>query len=85
MSFGTQIAVRLDDELVARLDELVREGRFASRADALRHAVQAYVDRERRRRVGEAIAEGYRRLPQTEEETAGAEESARAMIAEEPW
>lgn len=85
MNVGTQLAARLDEAVVARVDELVRAGRFDSRAEAVRRAVEALVEVERRRQVGEAIADGYRRLPQGDEEVAGAEASARAMIAEEPW
>lgn len=85
MRIDTQLAARFDEASVAAIDELVIAGRFASRADALRHAVRDYLDRERRHRIGEAIAEGYRRLPQTDEEVAGAEASTRAMIREEPW
>ncbi len=70
---------------MARVDALVKAGRFQSRADALRHAVQVYLEDERRRLIGEAIAEGYRQIPQDDDEAAGAEASARAMIAEEPW
>jgi hypothetical protein len=43
------------------------------------------VDRHRRRRIGEAIVEGYRRHPQTEEEIGWADEATVRMIAEEPW
>ncbi len=55
------------------------------RAGALRHALSAHLDGERRRRIGEAIAQGYRNTPQTDDEISGAEASAAAMIAEEPW
>lgn len=85
MSSGIQLAARFDDDAVARVDALVEAGRFHSRADALRHAVQVYLEAERRRLTGDAIAEGYRLIPQDDEEIAGAEASARAMIAEEPW
>jgi len=85
MPSGTQLAARFEDEVVARVDALVEAGRFQSRADALRHAVQVYLEDERRRLIGEAIAEGYRQIPQDDDEIAGAEASARAMIAEEPW
>lgn len=46
---STQIAVRLDEEALAALDLEVREGRAASRSDALRRAV-AHVRREQRYR-----------------------------------
>lgn len=59
-----QIAVRIDQRLAERLDELVADGRFETKADAIRTAIEALVDVERRRKIGEAIVEGYRRIPQ---------------------
>ena len=80
-----QIAVRLEDELVAQVDQLVRSGVVTSRSHAVRDALRALVDQQRRRSVGEAIADGYRRLPQTDSEIAWSDEVTAAMIAEEPW
>ncbi|MGI9016119.1 MAG: ribbon-helix-helix domain-containing protein [Euzebya sp.] len=85
MPSDTQLAARFPTEIVERLDQMVAEGRFDSRAAAVRDAVMALLDGERRRLEGETIAEAYRRTPQTDEEVAGAMASARAMIAEEPW
>lgn len=85
MPSGTQLAVRLDDDTVAQIDELVRRGRFTSRTEALRAAMSSFLENERRRQVGEAIAEGYRLIPQSDEEIARAEQAALAMILEEPW
>jgi Arc/MetJ-type ribon-helix-helix transcriptional regulator len=59
-----QIAVRLDRELAERLDALVAEGRFATKAAAIRTAIEALVEAERQRQIDEAIVEGYRRIPQ---------------------
>jgi Arc/MetJ-type ribon-helix-helix transcriptional regulator len=80
-----QIAVRLPDELLASLDELVTGGRFESRAGAVRAAIEELLDRERRHRVGEEIAAGYLRIPQTDEEVAVATAAAIRSIEEEPW
>lgn len=85
MRIDTHLAARFDDSSVSQIDALVEEGAFGSRADALRHAVSVFLDGERRRRTGEAIARGYRRIPQTDEEVAGAHAAARAMILDEPW
>ena len=82
---STQIAVRIPDELIVELDLLVHEGPFESRADAVRRALEALVDLERRRRTGEAIAEGYRRVPQTDEDLDVAMANALRSIDEEPW
>jgi Arc/MetJ-type ribon-helix-helix transcriptional regulator len=58
-----QIAVRIPSDLADGLDGLVASGRFDSRAEAIRTAIETLVDTERRRRIGEAIVEGYRRIP----------------------
>jgi Arc/MetJ-type ribon-helix-helix transcriptional regulator len=80
-----QIAVRIPSELAAGLNELVSEGRFETKADAIRSAISALVEEERRRRVGERIAEGYRRMPQTDDEVGPATQAAVGSIHQEPW
>ncbi len=64
----TQVAVRLDDELLASLDWLVVRCSYENRAEAIRSALEELARRERSREIGEQIAEGYRRIPQTQEE-----------------
>lgn len=81
----TQIVVRVDDELARQVDRLVHAGVVESRSDAVRRALRALVDVERRRAVGAAIVEGYRRQPQTDDGPGWGDEMTRAMIAEEPW
>lgn len=81
----TQVVARLDDDLVAAIDDMVRDGLFESRSDAIRIAVRRVVDERRRHKIGQAIIEGYRRIPVTAEETAWAEAATIAMIEEEPW
>jgi metal-responsive CopG/Arc/MetJ family transcriptional regulator len=80
-----QVVTRLDEKLVADLDGLVADGRVASRSEGVRVALEQLVDEHRRRRIGEEIVEGYRRIPETDEEIAQAERATRASIAEEPW
>jgi Arc/MetJ-type ribon-helix-helix transcriptional regulator len=67
------------------IDDLVAQGRFSSRADLVRTAVTALVEQEQRRAVGEAVVEGYRRIPQTDEDVAEATARAIRSIHEEPW
>ena len=62
-----QVAVRLSEPLLERIDALVGSGRFETRADAIRAGIEELIDRERRREIGAAIAEGYTRVPQAEE------------------
>ncbi len=80
-----QIITRVDDQLMAQLDAIVASGEAESRSDAVRRALEAMIDQRRRRLVGEAIAAGYRRVPETDEELRRADENARALVAEEPW
>lgn len=80
-----QITIRIPDELAASLDELVATGRFETKADAVRTALEALVDADRRRRVGELVAEGYRKIPQDDDEVKAATRAAIRSIREEPW
>ena len=80
-----QLVTRVSDELAAGIDELVENGLASSRSEAVRSALERWIDSERRRRIGEAIVEGYKRIPQTEEELAWADAAATEMLAEEPW
>lgn len=80
-----QLVTRVPDDLVAAIDELVREGVFASRSDAVRAGISDFIDRRRRVAVGEAIADGYRRIPPTDDESSWPDAASAAMIAEEPW
>lgn len=80
----TQTLVQLSRDLLQRLDErAAREGR--SRSALIRDAIEAYLYDEEEARIDREIREGYERIPETEEEMAWAEASAREMIREEPW
>jgi Arc/MetJ-type ribon-helix-helix transcriptional regulator len=80
-----QIAVRIPDELAESLEDLVSRGRFDTKADAIRSALESLVDAERRRRVGELIVQGYLRVPQEDDDgsDAAAAMTLRSMEAEE--
>ena len=80
-----QFAIRMSDDLARSLDDLVSAGRFATRAEAVRKAIEQLVDEERRREIGRLIVEGYTDAPQTEAEISTATESALRSIQEEPW
>lgn len=83
MSF--QIAIRIPDTLAGQLEELVASGRFDTKADAVRAALEALIDAERRAEVGRRIVEGYRKVPQDDVDVAAAAEAASRSIDEEPW
>jgi metal-responsive CopG/Arc/MetJ family transcriptional regulator len=80
----TQTLVQLSDQLLRRLDErAAREGR--SRSALIRDAIALYMADDARDEVSRQIVEGYERIPDTEDEMAVAEASAREMVREEPW
>jgi Arc/MetJ-type ribon-helix-helix transcriptional regulator len=80
-----QFAIRMSDELAASLDALVSSGRFATRAEAIRAAIEQLLDTEHRREIGRRIVQGYTDVPQTDAEVAAATEAAVRSIEEEPW
>ena len=75
----TQIAVRLPDELVAQLDQLVVAG-HQSRSDAVRRAIELYVYRL----ACERDAQRYDELPLTDAELALADDP-NAWAGTPPW
>jgi len=80
-----QLVTRVPDEVVNVIDEMVREGVFASRSDAVRAGLRAITDRCRRDAVGQAIVDGYRRVPPSDDDLLWPDTATAAMIAEEPW
>lgn len=80
-----QFVTRLDDRLVGRVDGLIEDGLVANRSEAVRLALERLVDQHRRGRIGDEIADAYRRRPQTAEELAGLEQATHALVSEDPW
>ena len=64
----TQVAVRMERDLLERLDWLVVHGSFENRAEAIRAAIESLAKQEREREIDEQIVDAYTRMPQTEEE-----------------
>lgn len=81
----TTVAVRLPDDMVETVDELVKSGRYATRTQVIRLALAALLDANERRAIDRRIIDGYTRNPQTDEESAIATAATRALIEDEPW
>ena len=81
----TQLAVRLDQEQLDALDQLIAQGEFESRADAVRIGLAAAMRAVRSRQIDVAIVAGYEQHPPTLQEDAAAQAALREAIAEEPW
>lgn len=65
----SQIAVRLSEGELRRLDEVVEEGGFRTRAEAVRAAIKMLSGATRERRIAASYALAYGRVPLTAEET----------------
>jgi Arc/MetJ-type ribon-helix-helix transcriptional regulator len=76
-----QLVIRVPDDVVAAIDDLIEQGVFTSRSDAVRTGLIDVIDRRRRASLGKAIADGYRRLPQADEEAGWPDTASAAMIA----
>ena len=62
---STQIAVRIPDALLSRLDALIEDGHFENRAEAVRRSLERLVIDIEADRVSAAIVAGYLRHPVT--------------------
>lgn len=80
-----QIAVRVPEDLLAALDDLVARGVYESRAAVARAGIEAVVELDRRRLTDRAIVDGYRRVAPTNAEREAAISSLRDAILDEPW
>jgi len=85
LRMSIQIAVRIPEQLGEQLEALVGSGRFETKADAVRSALEALIDAERRADVGRRIVDGYRKVPQDAADVAAAAGAAERSIDEEPW
>jgi Arc/MetJ-type ribon-helix-helix transcriptional regulator len=80
-----QLVTRVPDDVAAAIDDLVREGVFESRSEAVRLGLADMLEGRRRVAVGRAIADGYRRRPQRDDDLTWSDAASAAMIAEESW
>ena len=62
----TQVPVRLTDEDVAALDNLVQAGEFKNRSEVLRAALDGLLRERREWEIEDAYRRGYGKYPQEE-------------------
>lgn len=85
LSAMQQLVTRVDDDLAAAIDDLVMDGVFASRSDAVRAGLRTILDKHRRAQVASEIVAAYKAQPQTDDDYGWSDDATRRMIAEEPW
>jgi putative addiction module CopG family antidote len=76
--------VRLPDEMVKEIDQLIEDGRYESRADAVRVALHRLLEDLREQQLDAAIVSGYQRMPDTPTD-AWVTAATEALVKEEPW
>jgi len=79
------ITLRVSEDRLRRLDEVVSRNGYPTRSAALTAALERLIVEDERRAIDRAIVEGYTRIPPTAEEDAWAEWSTTESIREEPW
>ena len=79
-----QLAIRVDDEVAKSLDLLVPE-RFPNRTEAIRAALDEFLDRQRRLEIGRKIVAGYERIPPSEMSEAVAFSARRTAEQLDEW
>jgi Arc/MetJ-type ribon-helix-helix transcriptional regulator len=80
-----QIAVKLPDDVVDAIDQLVRAGGAQSRSDAVRTGLGLLLRRSRSDAIDQAFADGFRRMPEQADELDDAWRLGVAAIDDEPW
>lgn len=81
----TPVPTRFEDEELATIDRLIREGIGRNRSEVVRRAVAHLDDEVRRTAAGKQIAESYRAMPQDADDDAQAMANAVALTEAEPW
>jgi Arc/MetJ-type ribon-helix-helix transcriptional regulator len=81
----TQIAVKIPDEVLARIDEMVAKGLFQSRSAAVRQGLETLLVAHKRRAVDRAFRDAFRENPETDDEMKEAHRLAIESIHDEVW
>lgn len=79
----SQIAVRLSEDELRQLDSVVKEGKFGSRAEAVRAGIRVLSNRTRDDRIGAAYASAYAATALTHDEMEILD-AAEALVTELP-
>jgi Arc/MetJ-type ribon-helix-helix transcriptional regulator len=77
------LVLRLPDRLVSEVDRLIAEGRYSSRTEAVRVALDQLLNELKHQQIDMTIADGYRRVPDAPAD-AWVEVSTHALVAEDP-
>ena len=80
-----QIAVKLPNELLAAVDRLVDDDRYANRSEIVRAGLKRIVADAAGHTIDQAFADGVAAHPDTEDDVQRATTLAIESIEDEPW
>jgi len=75
-----QIALRLPDEMLAKLERYVGEGLYANRTAAVHAAIQALINHWETREIAEAYRRAYAEQPEDEDVLKSLDELAGEVV-----
>ena len=79
-----KVAISLSEELLLGVEK-ERRARGETRSEFFRHALEAFLRRERERQAIEQYIRGYQEYPETEEEVAMVQSTVGDALANSPW
>ncbi len=82
--FATKVAVSIPKDLYQAL-ERARKKNGKSRSAVVQDALRHWLNREQEAELVRQYVEGYRRMPETEEETAWVDAISRRALLTEEW
>ena len=85
MTRSSQLAVRVPADRLTALDAAIVAGDADNRSAAIMEALDEWIERRRRRLIGESVVAEYTRHPQQASEIAWVRAASEASIAAEPW
>jgi metal-responsive CopG/Arc/MetJ family transcriptional regulator len=81
---AVKIAISLPAELLEAAEQ-ARKARGESRSQFFQQAVETFLRRTREQEAIERYVQGYREIPETEEEVAAIHQASSAILSQESW
>lgn len=84
MRKSAKVAISLPEDILEAIEK-ERRARGESRSQFLRRAAESLLQQEQAHKDIERYVQSYRRMPESEEEIAAADQLGKAALGREPW
>jgi metal-responsive CopG/Arc/MetJ family transcriptional regulator len=84
MGKTAKVAISLPEQVLKAVEKQ-RKARGVSRSEFFREAVERLLKQEQESKAIESYVQGYRELPESEDEIKQIHETGRTVLSEEPW